>query len=286
MRRIFTSMFLMLACVAMSAQTVLFEGSQQLDWNEGVKIAASEFELAEPGDVVTITTQGGGCKVNLQAPWTTVAETDTETTLYTISDGDLTNLLAGGLQIQGSSTLLKVEANFSGTEEPEEPAGPETVIATLFDGSHALGVWANTLEIDGALLTAAGAQPGDYLYLEYALEAGSGDGWQIQLCMNSPEWTAFFPCEDLDEDDDMLEVELNDYLLPGIEADKLYIQGKNLIIKKVEIHRPVTDGISNVSTDIAGKKQDGCAYSLDGRKLNPNALHGIYIMNGKKYLAK
>ena len=283
MRRIFTSMFLMLACVAMSAQTVLFEGSQQLDWGEGVKIAASVFDFAEPGDVVTITTQGGGCKVNLQAPWTTVVESDTETTRYTISDADLTNLLAGGLQIQGSSTLLKVEANFSGTVEPEEP---EAVIATLFDGSHALGVWANTLEIDGALLTEAGAQPGDFLYLEYDTEVGSGDGWQIQLCLNSPEWTAFFPCEDLHEDDYMLEVELNEHLLPGIEADKLYIQGKNLVITKVELRRSVTDGISNVKADIPGKKQDGCAYSLDGRRLNPNALHGIYIMNGKKYLAK
>ena len=280
MRRIFTSMLLMLACVAMSAQTVLFEGSKQLDWGEGVKIAASEFELAEPGDVVTITTQGGGCKVNLQSPWTTVVESDTETTRYTIGDGDLANLLAGGLQIQGSSTLLKVEADFSGTEEPDEP---EVTVATLFEGTHTLGVWANTLEIDGALLTSAGAREGDIVNVVFDTETGSGDGWQIQLCLNSPEWTAFFPCMDLDVDDEELGVELSADNLAGIKADKLYIQGKNLVIKKVELNRVVSTGISTIATE---KNPRHAAYSLDGRKLNAAALHGIYIMDGKKYMAK
>ena len=283
MKKISTLITLLLMCLCMSAQTstVLFEGSKTLDWGDGVKIAGDEFKLAQAGDVVLVYTQGGGCKINLQSPWKTVTESDTELTSYIIDADDLDNLLAGGLQIQGSSTLLKVEAVLTGSEEPDEPEGD--LLATLFEGSHELGNWSSTLEIEGAKFTAAGAKAGDVLCLYFTPVEGTGDGSQIQCSLNSPSWSSFWPCEDVDKDDVELSTQLTADNVAGIEADKLYIQGKNLTVTKVELRREGTTAITAVG---AGTKAGGAVFSIDGRRLAAKPSHGLYIVDGKKFIAK
>lgn len=51
----------------------------------------------------------------------------------------------------------------------------------------------------------------------------------------------------------------------------------------VQIVREVATAISHITTSA---KADNAIYSIDGRKLNAVPQHGLYIMNGKKHVAR
>lgn len=69
-------------------------------------------------------------------------------------------------------------------------------------------------------------------------------------------------------------------VLPWIEL--IYICNDEEYTKK-STDRATATAISNVKKN---KDNNNTIYSLDGRKLKTIPSHGLYIMNGKKYIAK
>ena len=266
-------------CVSMSAATtVLFEGKQALNWNDGLKIDAAQFDNAQAGDIITVTTDGGGFKLVVFSPWTVLNENGASGDGYAITDETLEAIKTDGIHVQGdeSVNVLKVELS-SDAPQPAE----KNVVATLLNEQQTIGNWDNTVEVAGSLFTEAGVKEGDYIRVNYTTE---GDA-QIQLCANTPEWHNIYNCADLPAAKTVFDFLLTAKDLADIEADKLYIQGKNFTICNVQIVREATEtAISNIA--ITAKTDKNNIYSIDGTRLKNKPQHGLYIMNGKKYIAK
>ena len=78
------------------------------------------------------------------------------------------------------------------------------------------------------------------------------------------------------------------YTLTQVDIDKLKATGMDMKLTNGTIIyiflNDATTGISNpISADVSAPP--GLIYSLDGRRLNQTPSQGIYITNGKKYLA-
>lgn len=278
MKRFFTStiMFFM-CCLFMSATTtVLFEGKQTLNWNDGVQIEGTKLADAQVGDVIVVTTENGGFKLVANYPWTELLVSSESTGSYIITTETLEAIKSNGIRVQGGEdvNLLKVEL----TSEAPQPA-EKTVVATLLDTPATIGNWDPTVEVAGSLFAEAGVKEGDFLRINYTTE---GDA-QIQLCANSPEWHNIHDCTDLAASKTVFDMELTEQFITEISADKLYIQGKNFTINSVQIVREVSTGISHATISV---KNDNTIYSLDGRKLNAIPQHGFYIQNGKKHATR
>ena len=278
MKRFFTStiMFFM-CCVFMSAATtVLFEGKQALDWSDGVQIAGTKLADAQVGDVIVVTTENGGFKLVANYPWTELLVSSEPTGSYTITTETLEAIKSHGIRVQGGGyvNLLKVEL----TSEAPQPA-EKTVVATLLDTPATIGNWDPTVEVAGSLFAEAGVKEGDFVRINYTTK---GDA-QIQLCANSPKWHNILDCTDLSASKTVFDLKLTAQMITDIEADKLYIQGKNFTVNSVQIVREVATAISHITTSA---KADNAIYSIDGRKLNAVPQHGLYIMNGKKHVAR
>lgn len=278
MKRFFTStiMFFMCCLFMSAATTVLFEGKQVLNWNDGVQIEGTKLADAQVGDVIVVTAENGGFKLVANYPWTELLVSSETTGNYAITTETLEAIKSNGIRVQGGEdvNLLKVEL----TSEAPQPA-EKTVVATLLDTPATIGNWDPTIEVAGSLFAEAGVKEGDFLRINYTTE---GDA-QIQLCANSPEWHNILDCTDLAASKTVLDVELTEQLITEISADKLYIQGKNFTINSVQIVREVSTAISHIATSA---KTDNTIYSIDGRKLNAVPQHGLYIMNGKKHAVR
>ncbi len=278
MKRFFISTIMsFMCCVFMSAATtVLFEGKQALNWNDGVQIEGAKLADAQVGDVIVVTTENGGFKLVANYPWTELLVSSESTGNYAITTETIEAIKSNGIRVQGGEdvNLLKVEL----TSEAPQPA-EKTVVATLLDTPATIGNWDPTVEVAGSLFAEAGVKEGDFLRINYTTE---GDA-QIQLCANSPEWHNILDCTDLAASKTVFDMELTAQLIADISADKLYIQGKNFTINSVQIVREVATAISHVTTSV---KTDNAIYSLDGRKLNAVPQHGLYIMNGKKHVVR
>ena len=277
MKRFFTStiMFFM-CCVFMSAATtVLFEGKQALDWNDGVQVEGAKFENAQVGDVIVVTTENGGFKLVANYPWTELLVSSETTGSYTITTETLEAIKSNGIRVQGGDdvNLLKIELS-SQAPQPAE----RMVVATLLDTQTTIGSWDKTVDVAGSLFTEAGVKEGDFVRINYTTE---GDA-QIQLCANSPEWHNILDCTDLSASKTVFDFKLTAQMITDIEADKLCIQGKNYTINSVQIVREGTTAICHITTSA---KTDNVVYSIDGRKLNAVPQHGLYIMSGKKHAA-
>lgn len=266
-----------MCCLFMSAATtVLFEGKQALNWNDGVQIEGTKLADAQVGDVIVVTAENGGFKLVANYPWTELLVSTETTGNYAITTETLEAIKSNGIRVQGGEdvNLLKVEL----TSEAPQPV-EKTVVATLLDTPATIGNWDPTVEVAGSLFTEAGAKEGDFLRINYTTE---GDA-QIQLCANSPEWHNILDCTDLAASKTVFDMELTEQLITEISADKLYIQGKNFTVNSVQIVREVETAISHITTSA---KTDNAIYSLDGRKLNAVPQHGLYIMNGKKHVVR
>lgn len=278
MKRFFTStiMFFM-CCIFMSASTtVLFEGKQALDWNDGVQIEGAKFDDAQVGDVIVVTTENGGFKLVANYPWTELLESSETTDNYTITSETLKAIKSNGIRVQGGDgvNLLKIEL----TSQAPQPA-ERKVVATLLDTQTTIGDWVPTVDVAGSLFTEAGVKEGDFVRINYTTEGNA----QIQLCANSPKWHNILDCTDLSASKTVFDFKLTAQMITDIEADKFYIQGKNFTINSVQIVREGTTSISHITTSA---KTDNAIYSIDGRKLNSVPQHGLYIMNGKKHVAR
>lgn len=278
MKRFFTStiMFFM-CCIFMSAATtVLFEGKQALDWNDGVQIEGAKFEDAQVGDVIVVTTENGGFKLVANYPWTELLESSETTGNYAITSETLKAIKSNGIRVQGGDgvNLLKIEL----TSQAPQPA-ERKVVATLLDTPTTIGEWDKTVDVLGSLFTEAGVKEGDFVRINYTTEGNA----QIQLCANSPKWHNILDCTDLSASKTVFDFKLTAQMITDIEADKLCIQGKNYTINSVQIVREGTTAISHITTSA---KTDNVVYSIDGRKLNAVPQHGFYIMNGKKHAVR
>ena len=228
MKRFFTStiMFFM-CCVFMSAATtVLFEGKQTLNWNDGVQIDGAKFEDAQVGDVIVVTTENGGFKLVANYPWTDLLESSEPTGSYTITTETLEAIKSKGIRVQGGEyvNLLKVEL----TSEAPQPA-EKTVVATLLDTPATIVYWNPTVEVAGSLFAEAGVKEGDFVRINYTTK---GDA-QIQLCANSPNWHNILDCTDLSASKTVFDLKLTAQMITDIEADKLYIQGKKAQLSEI-----------------------------------------------------
>lgn len=265
-----------MCCVFMSAATtVLFEGKQALDWNDGVQVEGAKFENAQVGDVIVVTTENGGFKLVANYPWTELLVSSETTGSYTITTETLEAIKSNGIRVQGGDdvNLLKIELS-SQAPQPAE----RMVVATLLDTQTTIGSWDKTVDVAGSLFTEAGVKEGDFVRINYTTE---GDA-QIQLCANSPEWHNILDCTDLSASKTVFDFKLTAQMITDIEADKLCIQGKNYTINSVQIVREGTTAISHITISA---KTGNAIYSIDGSKLNAVPQHGLYIMNGKKHAA-
>lgn len=276
MKRLFISMILMIMCITMSAATtVLFEGKQALNWADGTQIDGSTFADAQVGDIIVVTTENGGFKLVANYPWTELLVCSETTGSYTITNATLEAIQQNGIRVQGGEdvNLLKIEL-ISNAPQPIE----KTVVATLLDAPTTIGNWDVTVEVAGLLF--ADVKDGDYLRINYTTE---GDA-QIKLCVNSPAWHNVLDCVDLSATKTVCDVVLTEQIINDIKADKLYIQGKNYTVNSVQI---VRDGVESAIVGVnAAQSHNNAIYSIDGRKLNSKPLHGLYIMNGRKFLAR
>ncbi len=278
MKRFFTStiMFFM-CCVFMSAATtVLFEGKQALDWNDGVQIEGTKLADAQVGDVIVVTAENGGFKLVANYPWTELLVSSETTGNYAITTETLKAIKSNGIRVQGGEevNLLKIEL----TSQAPQPA-ERKVVATLLDTPTTIGEWDKTVDVPGSLFTEAGVKEGDFVRINYTTEGNA----QIQLCANSPKWHNILDCTDLSASKTVFDFKLTAQMITDIEADKLCIQGKNYTINSVQIVREGTTAISHITTSA---KTDNVVYSIDGRKLNAVPQHGFYIMNGKKHVVR
>lgn len=277
MKKIFTLMFLLLVCVTMSAATtVLFEGSKALNWEDGVNIEGSSFADAVAGDVLIVTTENGGCKLSINYPWETIVESSETTTQYVITEDKLSDIQSSGIKVQGGEdvNLLKVELSTVAPQPAEKK-----VVATLLDTPATIGNWDNTIEVAGQAIVDAGAKAGDFIRINYST---TGDA-QLQLSANSPTWHNILDCVDLNASKTLYDVELTEEMITDFAADKLYVQGKNIIVSSVQLVREETSSVSSVSIE---KKIENTIYGIDGKRLGSKPQHGIYIMNGKKFMVR
>ena len=288
MKKFFTSIILLAACVSVDAATTvitLFEGNQPLNWSDGVNIEASKLVSVKEGDEITVTTTGGGMKLAANTPWTDLVSGDAAVTKYTVAADALEAIKASGIRIQGGEdvNLLKVELTTEASEGGDTSA--DGIVATLLDTPEALGDWSNNIEIAGSEFTAAGVKAGDVLRIEMTPE----DGAQLKICVNYPSWSALVDCFDVT--DPVYTLTLNAEAIANIEADKLILQGKNATINKVCIVRDTTNGITHVA---ANGNERVAVYNLQGVRAHLSDAHllrqylakGIYIVNGKKMLVK
>ena len=278
MKKLFMSMMLLVMCISMSAATtVLFEGKQTLNWSDGVQIEGSKFADAQVGDIIVVTTENGGFKLALNTPWTELIMSDETTGEYTITDGTLADIQNSGVRVQGgeSVNLLKVEL------KSDAPAPAEkTVVADLLNEPANIGNWDNTIEIAGSAFADAGAKAGDYVRINYSAQ----DDSQIQLCANSPAWHNILDCTNLNAAKTVLDFQLTEEMVTDIEADKLCIQGKNFTLNSVQLVREGTE--TAIGSVVNKGNADNNIYSIDGKSLNSKPQHGMYIMNGKKFMAR
>lgn len=277
MKKIFTSFILAMLCVSMQAvTTMLFEGRQTLDWGDGVQVDGSRLADAQVGDQIVVTTENGGFKLCSNYPWATLTESDGPTGSYTITAEAIDGIKSSGIRVQGGEdvSLLKIEL-VSDAPEPSK----KVVVATLLDQSANIGNWDNTIEIAGDKFDVA--KLGDCIRINYTT---SGDA-QLQLCANSPSWHNILDCTDLSATKAEFDFQLTDEIIADLKADKLYIQGKNITVSSVQLVRDdVADGIDGVQAD--KKRVDNAVYTIDGKRLGSKPQHGMYIMNGKKFMMR
>ena len=279
MKKLFSSIVFALMCINMSAATtILFDGKQALNWSEGLKIDAEKFEHAHVGDIITVTTDNGGFKLAVFSPWKVLMENGVSGEGYTITDEVFEAIKADGIHVQGGTdvNVLKVEIS-SDAPQPTE----KTIVATLFNETHKIGNWDNTLELLGSKFEGAGVKEGDYVRINYNT---NGDA-QIQLCANNPSWHNIYECANLPSSKKVFDFLLTAEVLSDIEADKLYIQGKNFTISSVQIVRENAATAIN-GVNIKSNRSNNAMYSIDGRRLYAVPLHGIYIINGKKHVVR
>jgi hypothetical protein len=241
MRKFFTAIMLLAACICTNAATTvitLFEGRQALNWNDGVNIEANKFITVNEGDEITVTTSGGGMKMVANYPWTDLVSSEDAVTKYTVTADALSAIKSSGIRIQGGENvnLLKVELTTEAAEGDDTSA--DGLVATLLSTPEALGEWSNNIEIAGSLFTAAGVKAGDMLRIEMTIE----DGAQMKICVNYPSWSDLVECFDVT--DPIYTLKLDAKAIANIEADKLILQGKNATVNKVCIYRTVDSGIT------------------------------------------
>lgn len=275
-------MILLLVCTCLSASVTVFEGPVTLNWSDGTNLDGSLFASVKAGDRLVVTTENGGCKVALNYPWTDLVSGDGPTTEYVFAEDMISDIKSSGIRIQGGEevTLVKVVIESDG-EPAAEPADNKTVVATLLDTPQTIGNWDNTIEVSGDKFTEAGAKAGDFLRVNYTV---TEEGAQIQLCANSPEWHNILPCADVTSTAKYVEMELTAETIENLVADKLYVQGKQLTVESVQIVRDQTE--TKVNTVNAADAGNGAIYTLGGVRLTEKPRHGMYILNGKKYIIR
>ena len=305
------------------AETVVFEGEQQLEWGlainfpsslfDGLSDAELELTYTEKFDqfsgdeansylqfwyndwssMINFTVDEQEIKETLEVNkfYNSTSGTD-HTTLFSFDAATFQNFKKKGMLFQGHGVLLKKAVlKAKGKEGGEEPATSEV----FWEGDEMLD-WGDglQLQIPGERFENYGK--GVKMILSYTLDFT--DYNMIQLFYG--DWKAnpsfIINGKEIDKeycpgnvhglkngDDGVSELTFNEAVYNELIAKGMAIQGHGLRLKKVEIAASESTGIQSIMRTSA--PADGVIYNLAGQRVT-SPRKGIYIQNGKKYVIR
>ncbi len=314
MKKIFT--FLVLSIMAMTsaiaAETVLWEGSWYVSWDEPEGSEHREWKHLGQADFASYELGTTVCFYMEQAEGATYAAYRLENWSWVLLPGEKENsfsvstvaklpmnaevkaaIAEGGFAIHGHGfNVVKVTLSDEAIEEPQEPQGD-----VLWEGDHFVS-WHHA---DGnpnkewkflSQATFASIADGSTLYFLFAanpitIDPNNTDDQEYSAYKFDDGWWGTLPGQgQIDFTNDTVATLVVTAEIKGIVAERGFaIHGHGFNVKKVSlspIEIPTTPptAVENVAT-----KNDGIRYNLMGQKVDEN-YKGVIILNGRKMIVR
>ena len=271
-----------------SVYGTLWEGSVSFpSWSPtgDLSVVAAKFADARVGDLIVVTaskmTDGVWAALRVEgADWCgALAEQEyielkdggEQEISIVISQALLADLQAHGMRFSGDNMTVTKVALAEG--DAPEPSG------ALWEGTLTFADWSPSIDVCIKADQFANAKVGDLIVL--TVQKPDAEAWGA-IRLEGGDWCGALAGQEYLEavggDVQELGVVVTEALLADLLAHGLRFSGTNLVLTKVVL----TDdtAIHAVSAEPA----DGILYDLSGRTLD--APRGIYILNGKKMLAR
>ena len=316
MKKIFTFFALsIMAMSVMAAETVLWEGSWYVSWDEPEGSEHREWKHLGQADFAAYEVGTTVCFYMEQAEgaeyakyqidkwdWTQLpGQTPTDFSASTVAKLPITQevkdaIAAGGFAIHGHGfNVVKVTLSDETGEEPQEPQEPQGDI--LWEGDHFVS-WHHA---DGnpnkewkflSQATFAGLADDATLYFLFeanpiVIDPTNTDDQEYSAYKFDDGWWGTLPGQgQIDFTNDTVATLVVTAEIKGIVAEKGFaIHGHGFNVKKVSlspIEIPTTPptAVENVAT-----KNDGIRYNLMGQKVDEN-YKGVIILNGRKMIVR
>ena len=251
MKKLLTILTLLVAFVTQGwadDTTTLFEGSQELDWNNSKQVVAENdlMKCAEIGSVIRIEgTVSDGAQIQLcrnSPSWTNIASVNSDLSLpyeYTVTSADVDNIKASSLTIQGVNvTVTQVTMTIPSTY-------------TAWEGSTAL-VWSGESTSSQSLSAAkfANIKVGSVIKLEGSVSSSPA----ITLSINYPWATvskqlSTFPLQYVVTSGDLSAIKSNGMTVSGYDATltKVTIDNTNPTVSLPD-NSPILSGSNEYPT--------------------------------------
>ena len=307
MKKIFTILLLsIMAMSVMAAETLLWEGSWYVSWDEPEgsehrewkHLGQADFAAYEVGTTVCFYMEQaeGATYAKYQIDkwdWTSLpGQTPTDFSGNTVAKLPITQevkdaIAAGGFAIHGHGfNVVKATLTDEAGEEPQEPQGD-----VLWEGDHFVS-WHH----------ADGNPNKEWKFLSQATFAGIADGATLYFLLHANPmivdpantddqmysaykfddgWWGTLPgCGQVDFVNDTVATLVVTAEIKGIVAERGFaIHGHGFNVKKVSLSPiEIPTSVENVAI-----KNDGIRYNLMGQKVDEN-YKGIVIINGKKIM--
>lgn len=307
MKKIFTILLLsIMAMSVMAAETLLWEGSWYVSWDEPEgsehrewkHLGQADFAAYEVGTTVCFYMEQaeGAAYAKYQIDkwdWTSLpGQTPTDFSGNTVAKLPITQevkdaIAAGGFAIHGHGfNVVKATLTDEAGEEPQEPQGD-----VLWEGDHFVS-WHH----------ADGNPNKEWKFLSQATFAGIADGATLYFLLHANPmivdpantddqmysaykfddgWWGTLPGQgQVDFENDTVATLVVTAEIKGIVAERGFaIHGHGFNVKKVSLSPiEIPTSVENVAI-----KNDGIRYNLMGQKVDEN-YKGIVIINGKKIM--
>ena len=308
MKKIFTffALSIMAMTSAIAAETVLWEGSWYVSWDEPEgsehrewkHLGQADFAAYEEGTTVCFYMEKVADAEYAQYKidnWSWVllpGQTATDFSGNTVAKLPITQevkdaIAAGGFAIHGHGfNVVKVTLSDEAIEEPQEPQGD-----VLWEGDHFVS-WHHA---DGnpnkewkflSQATFAGIEDGATLYFLFeanpiTIDPTNTDNQEYSAYKFDDGWWGTLPGQgQIDFTNDTVATLVVTAEIKGIVAERGFaIHGHGFNVKKVSLSTiEVPTAVENVAI-----KNDGIRYNLMGQKVDDH-YKGIVIINGKKIM--
>ena len=306
-----------------SEEAVIFEGEQQLEWGQAINFPANLFTDLSSTSTVEVTytekfDQFSGDEANSYLQfwyndWTSminftadgqeISETlevnkfynstsGTEhTTVFAFDTDTFHNFKKKGMLFQGHGVLLKKVVLKAGEKDPEESGNKDGEV--FWEGDAVLD-WGDGLQLTVPAENFEAIGKGARLILYYTLDFTDYNMIQLfygdwkenpSFIINGKEIAKEFRPGDLhglqNGDDGMTEITFNDNVFNTILQKGIVFQGHGIRLKKVVLAGPET-GIHSI---VKATPDEDIIYNLSGQRVSKPSK-GIYIQNGRKYIAR